>query len=145
MALVSLFGGLALANSKLGAVHGFAGPLGGMLPKAAHGAICGRLLPFVMGANLKALRDREPANPALTRYTELAQILTGDPTASAPDGVSWVRECCARLDIEPLRNVGLGEADFEAVVDKARQASSMKGNPITLTNREMHDALQEAL
>ena len=31
MSLASLFGGLALANAALGAVHGFAGPLGGML------------------------------------------------------------------------------------------------------------------
>jgi len=62
MALVSLFGGLALANAKLGAVHGFAGPFGGMFD-APHGGICARLLPFVMDANVRALRQRQPVIP----------------------------------------------------------------------------------
>jgi alcohol dehydrogenase class IV len=38
-----LFGGLALANAALGAAHGFAGPLGGML-HAPHGILCARIL-----------------------------------------------------------------------------------------------------
>src|SRR5688572_8867606 len=51
MALVSLFGGLSLANAKLGAVHGFAGPIGGMFT-APHGAVCARLLPEVVERNI---------------------------------------------------------------------------------------------
>ncbi|MFD1344783.1 iron-containing alcohol dehydrogenase, partial [Litorisediminicola beolgyonensis] len=50
MAWVSLSGGLALANAGLGVVHGLAGPLGG-LSGAAHGAICGALLPHGLAAN----------------------------------------------------------------------------------------------
>ena len=57
MALVSLLGGLALANAKLGAVHGFAGVLGGMYD-APHGGVCAALLPPVMAANITALRER---------------------------------------------------------------------------------------
>jgi alcohol dehydrogenase class IV len=78
MALASLFGGLALANAGLGAVHGFAGPIGGMFP-APHGALCARLLPPVMRANLQAMQQRTPDSPALARYTEVARLLTGDP------------------------------------------------------------------
>jgi len=59
MALAALFSGLALANAGLGTVHGFAGPLGGMLP-APHGALCGLLLPHVMEANVHALKTRVP-------------------------------------------------------------------------------------
>src|ERR1035437_9079914 len=69
MAVASLFGGLALANAGLGAVHGFAGPIGGQFP-APHGAVCAALLPHVMEANLRALRRRQPAAPALQRYEE---------------------------------------------------------------------------
>ncbi|MHC4559940.1 MAG: iron-containing alcohol dehydrogenase, partial [Planctomycetota bacterium] len=76
MALASLFSGLALANAKLGAVHGFAGPLGGMIC-APHGTICARLLPYVMETNVQALQNRKPDSPALARYDEIAQLLTG--------------------------------------------------------------------
>ncbi len=57
MALAALFGGIALANARLGAVHGFAGVLGGATGQA-HGAICARLLPFVMEANIRAVGER---------------------------------------------------------------------------------------
>ncbi|MGR3448352.1 MAG: iron-containing alcohol dehydrogenase, partial [Paracoccus sp. (in: a-proteobacteria)] len=56
MAWVSLCGGLALANAGLGAVHGLAGPLGG-LTGAGHGAICGTLLPHVLVANRRGVAD----------------------------------------------------------------------------------------
>ena len=78
MAVASLFGGLALANAGLGAVHGFAGPIGGMFP-APHGAVCAALLPHVMEANLRALRLRQPDSPALARYEAVARLLTGQP------------------------------------------------------------------
>ena len=63
MSLCGLFSGIALANSKLGSVHGFAGVLGGMFPKAPHGAICGRLLPPCWRANFEACRSEVRAGP----------------------------------------------------------------------------------
>src|ERR1019366_8848920 len=86
MAVASLFGGLALANAGLGAVHGFAGPIGGSFP-APHGAICAALLPHVMAANLRALRQRAPGSAALFRYGEVARLLTRNAGATADDGV----------------------------------------------------------
>jgi alcohol dehydrogenase class IV len=145
MSLASLFGGLALANAKLGAVHGFAGSLGGMYPHAPHGAICGRLLPFVTEANVAALYEREPENPALFRFTEVAQILTADPGATAVEGVIWVRELSERLHIPPLSTYGVREADFEAIVEKASHASSMKGNPVKLRHSELTAILTKAI
>ncbi|MGC1376109.1 MAG: iron-containing alcohol dehydrogenase, partial [Anaerolineales bacterium] len=90
MALASLLSGMALANAKLGAVHAFAGPLGGMFT-APHGALCARLLPLVLEANLKALRARAPQSPALARFDELAHMLTGNPGADAEDGIAWLQ------------------------------------------------------
>lgn len=144
MALASLFGGIALANAKLGAVHGFAGPLGGMI-HAPHGAICARLLPFVMEANLKALRSRSSDQKYLQRYGEISKLLTGNNDAEAEDGVAWVRELCHKFNIQPLGKIGLLEADYPEVLKKAKSSSSMQGNPIELTTSELLLILQKAL
>ncbi len=144
MAVASLFGGLALANAKLGAVHGFAGPLGGMLD-APHGAICARLLPFVMETNLKALQRRASDSPALRRYHILTPMLTKDPLASLEDGINWIKDLCDDLNVLPLREYGMQEKDIPAAVDKAQKSSSMKGNPVELTKDELTKILKEAL
>jgi len=144
MSLASLLGGMALANAKLGAVHGFAGPLGGQT-RAPHGVICGKLLPYVMQANVRALRDRAAASGALARFDEIGRILTGKSTAGASDAVTWIEELCTALNLPGLRRYGLSEADFPAVVAKAKCASSMKGNPIELHDDELTQILQQAI
>ncbi|MBE7500691.1 MAG: iron-containing alcohol dehydrogenase [Verrucomicrobiales bacterium] len=143
LALASLFSGLALANAGLGAVHGFAAPIGGRFP-APHGAVCAALLPHVMRANLEALRSRAPTSSALERYAEIARLLTGRPQAEAADGVAWVRDLCVSLGIRPLRTYRLTEADLPSLVDLATQASSMKANPIALTPAELLATLEAA-
>lgn len=144
MALASLFGGFALANARLGAVHGLAAPLGGMFP-APHGAVCARLLPIVMEANVRAMLKRAPASPALMRYYEVAKLLTGKSSARAEDGVEWVRTLCADLRILPLANFGLTKPEIPAVVLQGQKASSMRGNPIALTADELTEVILEAL
>ncbi len=135
MALTSLFGGLALANAKLGAVHGFAGPIGGAFP-SPHGAVCARLLPFVIDANVRALRQRAPSSPVLARYDEVARILTGRADAVAEDAVDWTLALSEALRVPPLRTYGVTEAALEELADKSGRASSMRGNPIVLTPDE---------
>jgi len=144
MSLASLFGGLALANAKLGAVHGFAGPLGGMFA-AAHGALCARLLPYVMETNIQALQNRAPDSLALARYDEIAQILTGNARARAAEGLEWVRQLCAKLNVPSLAELGLKQQDVPAAVAKAQKSSSMKGNPVELTQEELTAILRKSL
>lgn len=144
MALASLMGGLALANAGLGAVHGFAGPIGGMFP-APHGAICARLLAPVMKANLQALQQRAPGSPALARYGEVGRLLTGNPAAQAADGVAWVTDLVDALGIPGLADHRIAPADFPEIVDRSQQASSMKANPIELTASELTAVLYQAL
>jgi alcohol dehydrogenase class IV len=144
MALASLFGGLALASAGLGAVHGFAAPVGGMFP-APHGAVCAALLPHVMAANLRALHARAPGSPAIERYQTVARALTGRADASAEDGAAWAAETARRLDIPPLGSYGVGQQDVPALIEKAARASSMKGNPIELTAEELAAVLSAAL
>jgi alcohol dehydrogenase class IV len=144
MALASLFGGLALANAGLGAVHGFAGPIGGMFP-APHGAVCAALLPHVMAANLHALRERESQNPALLRYDRIAALLTGDSQATADAGVEWLQKLVADLPVPKLDAYGIREEHVADIVAKAANASSMKANPIQLTPDELAQTLRLAL
>jgi alcohol dehydrogenase class IV len=141
MCVASLFGGLALANAGLGAVHGFAGVIGGMF-HAAHGAICAALLPHVMEANIAALRKCDPGGEALRRYDGVGRILCGK---AADEGVEWVRELVADLKIPRLRQYGLQTSDVAEVIEKAAKASSMKGNPIVLTSEELGRILERAI
>jgi alcohol dehydrogenase class IV len=143
MALASLLSGLALANARLGAVHGCAAVLGGRFA-APHGAICARLLPAIMEANVRALERRAPGAPALARYAEVARLLTGQDTSTVA-AIAWVRALCSDLRIPPLGGYGLAPADLPSLVAEAQQASSMKGNPIPLTDEELTMALREAL
>lgn len=143
MAIASLCGGLALANAKLGAVHGFAAPLGGMFP-VPHGVACARLLAPVMAANVRALRTRAPTSPALGRYDEVARLLTGRSDARAHDAVEWAREVVEELDVPRLSGYGVRDKDVPEVVEKALHASSMQGNPIGLSQEELAEALSSA-
>lgn len=144
MALVSLIGGLALANAKLGAVHGLAAAIGGMF-SAPHGATCARLLPHVMDMNLRALKRRRPDSDALRRYDETARLLINHRTARAADGISWVAGVCDLMRIPTLRQYGLTERDLDEVISKALAASSMQGNPIELTRDELAEIVVAAL
>ena len=140
IAWASLLGGLALANAGLGAVHGFAAPVGGRWP-APHGAVCAAVLPHAMEVNVRALRSRAPGGDALRRYDEVARLITGQPHAAAEDGVRWVGELCRRLEIPPLRTYGVTQADVPSLVQQGAKASSMKGNPIVLTEEELQEVI----
>ena len=144
MCAASLLGGMALANAGLGAVHGLAGPIGGMFP-APHGAVCARLLPEVMAVNVAALRARAAGSPALLRYREVAQIVTGAEEATIEDGIRWVRDLVRELGIRSLGSLGIGAADLPELVACGQRASSMKGNPIALDDAELQAVLVAAL
>lgn len=144
MALVSLFGGLALANSGLGAVHGLAAPMGGRHP-IPHGVVCARLLPGIMETNLRALRMRQNDSPALARYDEIARLLTGSLSARANDGIAYIRAMCSDLAVPRFSGCGLSPADLPDIAANALKSSSMKGNPVPLTLEELTEVLNASL
>lgn len=144
MAVASLFGGLALANAGLGAVHGFAGPIGGAFP-APHGAICAALLPGVTAMNLRALRARAPQHDSLRRYAEIARWVTGRSQATADDLVGWLSDLIVALGIPRLGAYGITAAAVPELVTTAGNASSMKANPLPLTPEEGAEVLTAAL
>lgn len=144
MSYASLLGGLALANAGLGVIHGFAAPIGGMFD-APHGAVCAALLPHGMAMNIAALRVRAPESESLVRYREVARMLTGNADATAEDGVEVVRELVKKLEIPGLRTYGLNAGDVPTLTEKAARASSMRANPLPLTQDELAAVLTAAL
>jgi alcohol dehydrogenase class IV len=141
MSLASLYGGMALANAGLGAVHGFAAAIGGMF-QAPHGAVCARLLEPVMRANIEAVKK---VPRILERYTHTAQLLIGNLHVKATDGASWVHDLCASLKIPRLGAYGISEKHLEEICARASAASSMKANPVTLPIPVLRGILSEAL
>ena len=144
MAVASLAGGMALANAKLGAVHGLAGVLGGTVG-VPHGVACAALLAPVIEANVAALRAAGPPDhPALARYAEAAALLTGDPAATIEDGVAWVRRTLALLAIPGLSAFGLVPEQADGIAAPALRSSSMRGNPVPLTEAGLRAILARA-
>ena len=143
MALCSLLGGMALANAKLGAVHGLASAVGGAAG-VPHGAACAALLAPVVEANVRALRSAQPASPALSRYAEASRLLTGDAGAAIEDGIAWIRQTVTQLRIPRLHEFGLRPGDFGDIAASAMKASSTQGNPVVLTESDLSAILAEA-
>ena len=142
MAWVSLCGGLALANAGLGAVHGLAGPLGG-LTGAPHGAICGALLPHVLMANRRAARD--PA--AIERLDQVARWIGAGfdtPFASMPEATRALADWSHRAGLPALTALGIGPEAQTAAAEAAATSSSMKANPVALTENELRRIMEEA-
>ncbi len=141
MAFASLCGGLALANAKLGAVHGLAAVLGGVTG-ISHGEICARLLPEVTAANIRKLRQSNAQASALLRYAEIAQWVTCEKSAGAEELVVWLRNLLAELPLPVWRGWRLESSAYPTIAVQAQKASSMQGNPVALSQQELVDILE---
>jgi alcohol dehydrogenase class IV len=147
MALAALLSGMALTQAGLGAVHGFAAPLGANFP-APHGTVCAALLPHVMAANIAALRTQSVRHPVLERYADVGRSLrrqAGRDEAAADAGVDEAAALVADLHIPPLGKFGLTPARFPEMVALARQSSSMRYNPVVLSDQALAECLSRAL
>ena len=141
MATCSLLGGMALANAKLGAVHGLAGVIGGRAD-VPHGIACAALLAPVIEANVRAL---PPGHPALERYAQASRLLTGSSDASVRDGLAWIRETLTLLAVPGLASFGLEPGQADEVAAAAATSSSMQGNPVALSPGDLSAIVRQAL
>jgi alcohol dehydrogenase class IV len=112
---------------------------------APHGAICAALLPAAIAVNVQALRNRAAGNPALAKYEEMARILTGNGQAQAEDAAKWTTELCQKLAVSSLTELGLNREQIPGLVEKVRKASSMKANPLPLTDSEITEIAEHSL
>jgi alcohol dehydrogenase class IV len=143
MSMAGMFGGIALANVKLGAVHGFAGPMGGMYP-IPHGEICASLLTAVLEVNVAAARKQNHTG-FLEKFSEIARIFSRNADATAEDGIESIKKLVNELNIPRLATFGLTSGDFPELVANAKNSSSMKGNPVALSDDELYSILEKSL
>lgn len=143
MALAAMLSGMALANAGLGAVHGFAAPVGGQF-HAPHGAVCAALLAPVWQENVAAV-EAAGTEAQRARFQKVAALLTGRPGALAIESVAVLDGLATRLCIPGLATYGLEKHHIEELARKAAQASSMKGNPVPLPQDTLVSILQRAL
>ena len=147
MAYAALLSGITLAQVGLGSVHGLASPLGAFFP-IPHGVVCGTLVAAASEINIRALQSREPEHPALIKYARLGELLTqnkySNTTVACNALIKLLTDWTERLSLPPLRNYGVTTADFEYIVKHSR-GSSMKTNPIVLTDEEIGEILQMRL
>ena len=164
MAIASTLGGIALANSKLGTVHGFAGVLGGMFEYAPHGALCATLLPATFARTAERLAevvtsgesfggvDVATAEARLERMREVSRLVTGSESADWPEGVAWLKAINRDLRVPGLNSLcklddrgGMSAEEKESCLTATAGASSTKGNPIALSDADLRDILEASL
>jgi len=148
LAYASLTSGIALAQTGLGVVHGLASPLGAY-SKAPHGIVCGIMLAEGMNTNIKALKEREPENPALKRYAKIGAILSGqsehhDQNILLDALIAVLNDWEQQLNIPTLSDYDIVESDLDKIVTNCR-GGSMQTNPIVLSDHELTQLLQSKL
>lgn len=147
MAYAALLSGITLAQVGLGSVHGLAAPLGAFFP-VPHGAACGATVAAATEANIRVLEEREPASPALAKYAQAGRLLRGDGHIDDAGArvflVAILKDWTARMRVPPLGAYGIREADLDVIVANCR-GSSMKTNPIVLTDGEVREILLRCL
>jgi alcohol dehydrogenase class IV len=147
MAYAALLSGITLAQVGLGSVHGLASPLGAFYP-IGHGVVCGTLVAAATQVNIETMLTREADNPALAKYARLGEVLCQrrhrSPEAARTALVELLQDWTTRMQLPPLRNFGVEEAGLDHVVANAR-GSSMKTNPIVLTDDEIKTVLRMRL
>jgi len=153
MMLGSILGAISFANGKLGAVHGFAHPIG-IKHELPHGLICGLLLPHVMKYNIEVER-------AAQKYSWIAElfhyqnILVGHGTCpkSLPSSIKgkaeWainkIEDIFDYVEIPlKLSKVGIKEADLDDIV-KDTTGSSLANNPRDTNIETLKEILMNAL
>ena len=140
MSLASLFGGIALTNAGLGAVHGFAAVIGGMFD-APHGEVCASLLPAVLHENIAAIKETDQSSAYLVKISEIAKLLLQNEQASNEDCIKILEELKSEFEIRKLSDFGVTARDYPVIVENARKSSSMQKNPIDLTEYRLYSIL----
>jgi alcohol dehydrogenase class IV len=147
MTYASLISGINLAQTGLGSVHGVASPLGAFYP-IPHGVVCGTLVADATEINIRTMLEREPDNPALDKYTRVSEVLCQRRHKSKQDAwealIDLLHNWTDRLKLPKLSAYGVQESGLDHIVAHSR-GSSMKTNPIVLTDSEIRAVVERRL
>lgn len=147
MAYAALLSGITLAQAGLGSVHGLASPLGAFFP-IPHGVVCGTLVAVATEMNIRALRERAPDSRSLVKYTQIGRLLNGKPGLPSDEArqllVQTLRDWTQRMSLPRLGSYGIQESDIPRIVANCR-GSSMRTNPVELTDVEVSEVLKQCL
>jgi len=147
MALASLLSGISLAQTGLGSVHGLAQPLGSFFP-IPHGVVCGTLVAAATRVNIEVMRARDSGNPALAKYAKVGRLFgDAEPTddlSAQQRLVSVLEDWTRTMRLPTLSTLGVTDGDFPRIVANCR-GSSMKTNPVVLTDPEVEGILSARL
>jgi len=140
MSYAALVSGIALGRSGLGAVHGIAGPLGGLSP-VPHGIACGKLLFPVMSFVVKKIAN-EKNSAAQKRFADIGKIFAG---GGDDDDIFYCNQFLKILDtwtrtmkIPQLSSFGMTAAHVEKTIELA----DSKNSPAVLTPKDVKVVLE---
>jgi alcohol dehydrogenase class IV len=125
VALGSLLAGVALANARLGTIHGLAHPLG-IRWNIPHGQICAILLAPVMRFNESAVGEK---------YERLSQL-------AGRSIIGHIEALCEEFEIPgDLKNYGIGDDEIEWIISESLPSGSLKMNPRPTTADDLRAIL----
>jgi len=93
--------------------------------------------------NIRALMERDRDSLALGRYADIARVVSGEYLEF--NGSAWAAALAKELEIPKLSEYGVTREDIPVIVEKSKNASSMKGNPVVLTDDELTEIMIRAL
>jgi alcohol dehydrogenase len=147
MAHAALLSGICLAQTGLGSVHGLASPLGAFFP-IPHGVVCGTLVAAATRVNIDVMQSREPDHPALARYARAGRLFRGrshvDDVGARVFLLHTLEQWTGKLGLPKLSALGVTATDLPRIVANSR-GSSMKTNPVVLTDAEVTRVLEMRL
>jgi len=135
MLQASIASGITLANSGLGAVHGFASGIGGMFD-IPHGLICAILLPHIIKFN----SDRDK-----NIYADIVNYYYKDSSNNIVKFIDEIFELNKILNIPyDFKEFKIDKNLAEEIIERST-GSSMSGNPISFNPEELKKFIENLL
>lgn len=145
MSYCAFVSGVALANSGLGAAHGFASGLGAYT-ELSHGMACAILLPHVMRFNIEAAANI-PAYAEVGRalLKAFGRVQPSDDLCAARAGEEIITGLCREMEIpSDLSFLNISQHTVSDIVS-ASMGGSMKGNPILMDVKTAEHFLRQLI